>query len=283
MIIIVKTCGIFLFKIILGGGGVSRKIVITSGKGGVGKTTVAANLGYALSNFGQRVLIIDIDFSLNNLDVVLGVENKVVYDIVDVLEGRCRVKQAIMQRNEKKNLYMLSSGSAEVSSNISGQNIKALEDSVAPLFDYVLFDCPAGIDVGFHRAVSCADEAIVVVTPNIPSLRDADKVISVLSSYRLDKISIVVNRARGDLILNDKMMMPFDIQAILKTELIGVLPEEDSVFLSSGYKLPFRSDSAKAYKLLANNVHKNIKKVFDVTYKYSGFLGGIRRCIKRSV
>lgn len=261
----------------------SRKIVITSGKGGVGKTTVAANLGYAISRFGQRVLIVDIDFSLNNLDVVLGVENKVVYDIVDVLEGRCRVKQAIVQCDERKNLYMLSSGNAEVLSSISGQNIKALVDSVATIFDYVIFDCPAGIDIGFHRAVSCADEALVVVTPNIPSLRDADKVISVLASYKLDKIGIVVNRARGDLILSDKMMMPFDIQSILKTELVGVLPEEDSVFLSSGYKLPFRSDSAKAYKLLANNVHKNIKKIFDVTYKYSGFLGSIRRYVKKSV
>ena len=151
------------------------------------------------------------------------------------------------------------------------------------MFDYVLIDCPAGIDVGFHRAVSCADEAIVVATPSLPSLRDADKVLAVLASYKPDFIGLVVNRARGDLIMSDKMMMPSDIQALLKTDIIGVLPEEDAVFLSSGYSLPKRSDSYRAYKMLAMNVHKHTKKIFDVTYKYSGFFGSIRRSIKKSI
>ena len=261
----------------------SRRIVVTSGKGGVGKTTVVANLGSMLANMGQRVVLIDIDFGLNNLDVVLGVENKVVYDICDVLEGRCRIKQALVQSNDKKNLYILPSGNTDVCSLISGQNIKLLIESISPIFDYVILDCPAGIDVGFHRAVSCADEALVVVTPNLPSLRDADKVLSVLDSYKLDKNFIVINRARGDLIVGEKMMMPKDIQSILKTEIIGVLPEEDAVFLSSGYRLPVRSDSYKAYKILANNVHRDNNKIFDVTGKYCGFLGSIRRCIKKSV
>ena len=175
------------------------------------------------------------------------------------------------------------SGHSGLSSTISGQNIKLIIENLSQLFDYVLIDCPAGIDLGFHRAVSCADEAIIVATPNITSLRDADKVISVLNSYKLNKINLIVNRARGDLILNEKMMMPYDIQSLLKTELIGVLPEEDAVFLSSGYKLPSKSDSYKAYKILANNVHFGAKKVFDVTNKYSGFFGSIRRRIKKSV
>ena len=261
----------------------ARRIVVTSGKGGVGKTTVVANIGNMLASLGQRVLLIDIDFGLNNLDVVLGVENKIVYDICDVLEGRCRIKQALVQSGERKNLFVLPSGNTDVCSLITGQNIKLLIESVSEVFDYVILDCPAGIDVGFHRAVSCADEAIVVVTPNLPSLRDADKVISVLNSYQLDKTFVVINRARGDLIVGEKMMMPKDIQSLLKTEVIAVLPEEDVVFLSSGYKLPIRSDSYKAYKILANNIHKENKKLFDVTGKYSGFLGSIRRCIKKSV
>lgn len=261
----------------------ARRIVITSGKGGVGKTTVTANLGIALANLGQRVVLIDLDFGLNNLDVVVGVESKVVYDMSDVFECRCRVKQALVQRDEKKNLFVLPSGNSPNLNYVTGQDVKLMLEGLYPLFDYILIDCPAGIDIGFHRAVSCVDEAIIVATPNVTSLRDADKVISVINSYKLDRVGLVVNRARGDLILNDKMMMPSDIQALLKTDLVGVLPEEDAVFLSTGYKLPSKSDSAKAYKILANNIHKGNNKLFDVTGKYSGFFGSIRRCIKRSI
>ncbi len=262
----------------------ARKIVITSGKGGVGKTTVTANLGISLSNLGQRVLLVDVDFGLNNLDVVLGVEGKVDYDISDVLEGRCRIKQALVQCGNRKNLFVLPSGRAGcISSNVSDLSVKALIEELSPVFDYVLIDCPAGIDVGFHRAIACADEAIIVATPNIPSLRDADKVVSIVSGYSLGGVSLLINRARGDLMINEKMMMPYDIKDLLKIELVGVLPEEDTVFLSSGYCLPARSDSFKAYKILANNVHKGNKKIFDVTGKYTGFWGSIRRRLKRSV
>jgi len=261
---------------------VARKIVITSGKGGVGKTTITANLGMALASLGLRVLLVDIDVGLNNLDVVMGVENKIIYDIGDVLEGRCRVKQALIQDDTRSNLYVLPSGNLNGLS-ISGQNIKLLIESLSGLFDYVLIDCPAGIDVGFHRAVSCVDEAIIVTTSNMTSIRDADKVISILNSYKLSSIKIVLNRARGDLIMNDKLMSPFDVQELLKTELIGVLPEEDAVFLSSGSNLPRGSESKKAYKMLALNVHRGSKKIFNATKKYSGFFGSIRRGIKGSV
>ena len=262
----------------------AKKIVITSGKGGVGKTTVTANLGKALASMGLRVVLIDVDFGLNNLDVVMGVEGKVVYDLLDVLEGRCRVKQALVQDLSRKNLFVLPSGNCDSSlMSISGQNIKLVIESLSPIFDYVLIDCPAGIDIGFHRAVSCADEAIIVTTPHLPSLRDADKVVTILNSYKPDKIGLIVNRARGDLIMNDKMMTPFDISGLLKIELAGVLPEEDTVFLSSGYSLPSRSDSSRAYKILANNLYKGTRKIFDVTNKYSGFFGSIRRGIKKSI
>ena len=262
----------------------ARKIVITSGKGGVGKTTITANLGVMLAKFGQRVLLIDVDFGLNNLDVVMGVESKVLYDLCDVLDGKCRIKQALIQCGDKKNLFVLPSGNANCMGNIiSGQNIRMLIEDVASVFDYVLIDCPAGIDVGFHRAVSCSDEALIVATPNISSLRDADKVVSVLSGYHLEKIGLIVNRARGDLMINQKMMMPTDIKDLLKTELIGVLPEEDVVFLSNGYNLPPNSQSYKAYKVLANNLDKGCNKIYDVTNKYSGFIGSIRRRLKKSV
>ena len=261
----------------------ARRIVITSGKGGVGKTTVTANLGVMLANMGLRVCMIDIDFGLNNLDVVMGVENKIVYDLLDVFEGRCRIKQALIQHRDKKNLFILPSGKCDSTCRITGQNIKIILESINPFFDYLLLDCPAGIDLGFHRAVSCADEAIIVTTPNLPSLRDADKVISIIKSYKLDKIELVVNRARGDLIMSDKMLLPSDIKEILKIDLLGVLPEEDIVFLSSGFSLPKKSDSYKSYKYLANNLHKGNRKIFDFTNKYAGFFGSIRRSIKRGI
>lgn len=261
----------------------AEKIVITSGKGGVGKTTVTANLGWMLSGMGFRVALVDIDFGLNNLDVVLGIENNVVYDILDVLEGRCRIKQALVQCKTRRNLFVLPSNSIESSSPVTGQNVKLIVESLNNIFDYIFFDCPAGIDVGFHRAVSCADKALIVTTPSLPSLRDADKVISILKSYKLDDMGLILNRARGDLIMNEQMMLPSDVKALLKTDLIGVLPEEDAVFLSSGRSLPTSSDSYKAYKILALNVCKGTKKMFDVTSKYSGFFGSIRRSIKRNV
>ncbi len=261
----------------------AKKIVVTSGKGGVGKTTVTANLGMALASFGLKVLLVDIDFGLNNLDVVLGVENKVCYDICDAINGRCRVKQALVRSNERQNLFILSSRTFDMNNRVSGQNIKLLLDGLNNVFDYILIDCPAGIDVGFHRAVSCADQALIVVTPNSTSLRDADKVVSVLKSYKLDSLGLIINRARGDLICCNKMMKPYDIVDLLKVELVGVLPEEDNVFLSSGYKLSKSSESYKCYKILAKNIHNNERKIFDVQKKYSGFFGSIRGSIKRKV
>ena len=260
----------------------ARKIVITSGKGGVGKTTVTANLGVFLSALGARVVMVDVDFGLNNLDVVMGVENKIVYDVSDVLSGRCRVKQALVQDNGRKNLFVLPSCGLSGGSQVSGQQLKLIIESIAPIFDYVLIDCPAGLDAGFHRAVACADEAIVVATPALTSLRDADKTVTVLKSYRLESVGLVVNRVRGDLIMSDKMLLPRDIEELLKTDLVGVIPEEDAVFLSGAY-LPKTSDSYRAYKMLALKIHKGTGKIFDPTKKYSGFFGSIRRSIKRSV
>lgn len=260
----------------------AKKIVITSGKGGVGKTTITANVGRALANLGARVLMVDVDFGLNNLEVVMGVENKIVYNITDVLDGRCRIRQALVEDNYRKNLFVLASGGA-LSHEISGQNLKLVIESISGCFDYVLLDCPAGIDVGFHRAVSCADSALVVTTPIITSVMDANKVLSILKSYKLDDTRLIINRARGDLILERKMVEPNDLCSMLKAKLIGVLPEEDQVFLSSGYLLPKYSESYRSYKMIADNIHRESEKVFDVTKKYSGFWGSVKRSIRRSV
>ena len=162
----------------------ARKILVTSGKGGVGKTSVCAHLGYALSSVGERVAVFDLDFGLNNLDVVMGVESKVVYDIKDVLDGKCRVKQTIIECTPR--LALIPSRHT-FDGQVTGQNIKLLAEGVSSRFDYLFYDCPAGVEGGFHRAACAADEAILVVTPTITSLRDGDKVLSLLKKLQAEK------------------------------------------------------------------------------------------------
>ena len=258
----------------------ARKIVITSGKGGVGKTTVAANLGMRLSAMGERVILADADFGLNNIDVVCGVENAITYDIVDAIEGRCRARQALVQHREYPNLFVLASNHTDPQKYISPQAVRLILDNLAPRFDYILIDSPAGIEGGFHRAVAAAEEALVVTTPHISSLRDADKVISVLKSYRLKNIDLVINMVRGDMIVDGEILPPHEIADILKIPLIGTIPQDDGVFLGERER---RSGAQKAFKLLAGNIVKGTRKVYNATYKYNGFFGSIRRSLKKSL
>lgn len=262
----------------------ARSIVITSGKGGVGKTTFTANIGAALAALGARVAMMDVDIGLNNLDVAMGVENKVVYDLIDVIEGRCRIKQALIQDRFTPSLYTMPSAHSYDKSVITGQNIKLVVQKLKETFDYVLLDCPAGIELGFHRAVSAADEAIVVTTPHISSIRDADKVISLLKSYELGRINIVVNRARGDLMLSGEMLSVDDVFALLKISPIGVIPEDDKIaFNTSLGHTTLRGSASKAYYYVAKNIHTGSDLMFDCTAKYRGFMGSIKRGLKRNV
>ena len=255
----------------------ARKIVVTSGKGGVGKTTVAACLSAQLARRGQRVILCDADLGLNNVDVVTGVENLVTYDLVDAIEGRCRAKQALVRHENFANLYILTSSHSAPERYVSPQSFKLVIDTLAPQFDFVVIDCPAGIDDGFHRAVACADEAIVVTTPHISSLRDADKVITLLKSYELSLVSLIINKMRGDLLMSGESLSPPEIADLLKTPLLGVLPEEYSIYGGAF------SDLHPSFKLIANNLLTGKKKLYDVTKKYSGLIGALRRTLKRSL
>ncbi len=237
-----------------------RKIVVTSGKGGVGKTTVGASLGRAFCDLGQNVVLVDADVGLNNLDVCLALENKVVYDIVDVISGRCRVSQALIEDLES-GLYVLPSASDNPI--VTAQTFRNVIDSLVG-FDYVLIDCPAGIENGFHRAVSSAREAIVVTTPAVSAIRDADKVITLLSGYQLESISVVVNRIRGDMVSRGEMMSPSDITRLLRSEPIGIVPDDDLITLYSQVgKVPEYAASDKAFKYLAENVHYGTRKFYE--------------------
>lgn len=255
----------------------ARKIVITSGKGGVGKTTVAACVSAQLAKRGQRVVLCDADFGLNNVDVVTGVEDLVIYDVVDVIEGRCRAKQALVRHPDFGNLYVLTSSHSAPERYVSPQSLKLVLDSLAPQFDFVIIDCPAGIDEGFHRAVASADEAMVVATPQVSSLRDADKVITLLKSYRLAELSLVVNKVRGDLLLTGESLSPQEIEELLKIPVLGVLPEEYSIYGGDF------TDLHPAFKTLANNLLTDKRKLYDPTRKYTGIFGNLRRILKRNL
>jgi septum site-determining protein MinD len=261
----------------------AKKIVITSGKGGVGKTTVTANLGINLAKLGKKVAVFDVDFGLNNLDVVLGLEKNVLYDLSDVLDGRCRLKQALLQHSFYKNLYVLPSDKINSFSSLTGQNVKLLLDGFSSSFDYVLIDCPAGIDVGFHRAISCADEVLLVVTTDSSSIRDASKAFSIVKSYKPDYVGLIVNRARGDLIAGNKVMKPLEIAHALRVELFGVIPDDDAVIFINERGLNKRSNASKAYKILAENLVYGKRNLYDSTERYSGFFGSIRRGIKSNI
>lgn len=262
----------------------ARRIVITSGKGGVGKTTIVANLGARLASLGFRVLLFDVDIGLNNLDVVMGIEKKILFDVVDVIDGRCRARQALVQDSRFPSLYVMTSVHNYGKISISGQQIKKVVDELSASFDYVLIDCPAGIDGGFHRAVFSATEAIVVVTPHISSVRDADKVLSVLSGYDVANRGIIINRVRGDLMLSGEMM---DVEAVtqtLKLQLLGVIPEDDGIStLSSIGGLIGGNYAGRAFTLLAENIHQGSRKIYDCTLRYRGFFGNFRRNLKRKV
>lgn len=248
-----------------------KSVVITSGKGGVGKTSLTALIGRALAALDKRVVLIDTDFGLNNLDVVLGMENRVVYDMFDVMANRCRVKQALIQDVEQKNLYLLPSCGRYIGAEVSASNIKLVLKSLSS-YDYVLVDCPAGIELGFHRSVAACDEAIVVTTAALSALRDADKVIKILRSYNL-ATGVVVNRVRGDFILESKCPNIKEIEGVLKCKAIGAVPESDNLF--------FSRKVATAVKMIAKNTISGGGDVYDATADYRGFIGNVRRKLRK--
>ncbi len=253
----------------------ARKIVVTSGKGGVGKTTVAAQLSAQLARKGQRVALCDADFGLNNVDVYAGVENLVTYDVVDVIEGRCRAKQALVKHPRFPNLYILTSAHAAPERYVSPQSLKLALDGLSPSFDFIVIDCPAGIDEGFHRAVVSADEAIVVVTPTLCAIRDADRAITLLKSYQLSSVSLVVNRMRGDLLAAGSCLSPKEITKLLPLPLLGIVPED------FGGEDGDLEKTHAAFRMMANGLLTGKRRLFDVTRKYSGFVGNVRRVLKK--
>ncbi len=230
----------------------SEVIVVTSGKGGVGKTTTSANVGTGLADMGNSVVLIDADIGLRNLDVVMGLENRIVYNLVDVIEGSCRLKQALIKDKRHSGLYLMPAAQTRDKNCITpGQMIKLIE-SLKEQFDYIILDCPAGIEQGFQNAIAGADHAIVVTTPEVSAIRDADRIIGLLEANEIKKIDLVINRLRHDLIRRGDMMTVDDVLDILGLPLLGVVPDDENVVIATNQGEPLVGKGSMAGQAFYN-------------------------------
>ncbi len=236
----------------------SQVIVVTSGKGGVGKTTASANIGAALATEGKSVVLVDTDIGLRNLDVVMGLENRIVYDLVDVVEGVCRLRQALVyDKRFEDRLALLPAAQTRDKSAVTPDQMKIVTWDLRDMFEYILVDCPAGIEQGFQNAVAGADSAIVVTNPEVSAMRDADRVIGLLGAYDLPNPRLIVNRLRPDMVKKGDMMSISDMIDVLGIELLGIVPDDEEVIKSGNVGEPVvlrGGGSAQAYMDIARRI-----------------------------
>jgi septum site-determining protein MinD len=235
----------------------SRIIVVTSGKGGVGKTTSSANLGMALAKLGRKVVLVDADFGLRNLDLLLGLENRIVYTALEVIARECKLDQALVKDKRQPNLSLLAAPQTRNKTAITAAHMKALVEVLSRYFDYVLIDCPAGIESGFQNAIAGAKEAIVVTTPEISAVRDADRVVGLLEANRITDIKLILNRIRPAMVKNNDMMSVEDVLDILSVKLIGVIPDDEQVIVSTNKGEPLVLSEKPS---LAGTAYMNVAK-----------------------
>ena len=248
-------------------------IVVTSGKGGVGKTTTTANVGTGLAKLDKKVVLIDTDIGLRNLDVVMGLENRIVYNLVDVIEGNCKINQAFIKVKGYNNFYLLPSAQTRDKSAVTPEQMKKLTDQLKEEFDYVIIDCPAGIEQGFMNAIAGADRALVVTTPEVSAVRDADRIIALLEANEITKTHLIVNRIRMDMVKRGDMMSSSDVVEILSIDLIGVIPDDENIVISTNQGVPLVGSDAlagKAYMNICKRVLGEEVPYLDLNVK-SGF------------
>lgn len=252
----------------------SEVIVITSGKGGVGKTTTTANLGTGLAKLDKRVVMIDTDIGLRNLDVVMGLENRIVYNLVDVVEGNCRIKQALIKDKRYPNLSLLPSAQTRDKTSVTPEQMVKLIDELKEDFDYILLDCPAGIEQGFKNAIAAADRALIVTTPEVSAIRDADRIIGLLEANDIHQIDLIVNRLRMDMVKRGDMMSIDDVIEILAIDLIGAVPDDENIVIATNQGEPCVGDDSlagKAYMNICRRVLGEKVELLDLDVKEGFF------------
>jgi septum site-determining protein MinD len=234
----------------------AQVVTVTSGKGGVGKTTAVANLAVALASNGSKVVCIDGDIGLRNLDVILGLENRIVYDIVDVIEGRCRLKQAMIRDKKLPNLYLIPAAQTRDKNAISASDMNRVAKDLRPECDFILIDSPAGIERGFKNAIAPADRVLVVTNPEISAVRDADRVIGILEAEEKGPGALILNRLNPALVKKQDMLSADDVLDLLAIELIGIVPEDEGVIVGSNRGVPVSADP----KSKAGQAFRNIAR-----------------------
>jgi septum site-determining protein MinD len=256
----------------------ARVFTVTSGKGGVGKTTLAANLGVALAMNGNRVIVVDADVGLRNLDMMLGLENRIVYDLVDAIEGRCRLRQALVHDKRLSELFLLPAAQTRDKSAVTPDDMVRICDQLREQYDYILIDSPAGIEQGFRYAVAPADEVLIVTNPEIAAVRDADRVVGLIEAEEKGPARLIVNRVRPDMVRRGEMLDIADVVELLAIDLIGIVPEEGDILVSAnqGKPLAFSPDGCLAGRAF-HNIARRLQgeDVPFLTLREQGVLGRI--------
>ncbi len=236
----------------------AKVITITSGKGGVGKTTATANLSVALALLGHRVVAVDADIGLRNLDVVMGLENRIVYDIVDVTEGHCRLRQALIRDKRVPELYLLPAAQTRDKTAVSPEDMIGLCDQMRNDFDFILIDSPAGIERGFRNAIAPADKVLIITTPEVSAVRDADRIIGLIEAEEKGPASLIINRIKPEMVRYGDMLNTADVLEILAIDLIGIVPDDKAIIVSTNKGVPIVLDDKAPAGLAFHNIARRL-------------------------
>ena len=258
-----------------------KVITVTSGKGGVGKTTLTANIAAALARGGKKVVAVDADIGLRNLDVVMGLENRIVYDLVDVIEGRCRLRQAMIKDKRQPELYLIPAAQTRDKMAVSPTDMVLVCDQLRQEMDYIVIDSPAGIERGFRNAIAPADQVLIVTNPEVSAVRDADRIIGLIEAEEKGPGQLIINRVKPEMVARGDMISVADILDILAIELIGVIPEDESILISTNQGLPVAmngvsgSSAGQAFTNVARRIEGEVVPFLDLAPK-GGFLDRVR-------